>query len=102
MFAIDHLGKEPEMSEEASVWLWRFTIFAGVLKRDTSENVIRSASEALDIATRCRGRLLQNLPGRFDGPFDEQVLDEWVHGLRTIINVARTRQECSWTSPDAE
>ena len=70
-FAIDHLGAEPEMSEEASVWLWRFTICVGVTNRDSAANVIRFAGEALDVATRHRERLLRELPARFDGPFDE-------------------------------
>ena len=100
-FAIDHLGKEPEMSEEGSVWIWRFTICAGIVKRDSSENVIRFATEALDIAMRFRDRLLREVPARFDGPFDEMVIDEWVFSLRTIIKIAGTQPYCSWTSPDA-
>jgi hypothetical protein len=100
-FAIGHLGKEPELSEEASAWLWRFTICAGCTNRDASDNVVRFAGEALDLATRFRGRLLRDVPARFDGPFDAQVIDEWVHSLRTIIDIARSREQCSWTSPDA-
>ncbi len=101
VFAIDHLCKEPEISEEASAWLWRFTICAGVTNRDSAENVIRFAGEALDVATRFRERLLQEVPARFDGPFDAQVIDEWVYSLRTMIDMARSRRQCSWTSPDA-
>jgi hypothetical protein len=100
--AIDHLGKEPEVSEEASAWLWRFTICVGVTNRDSVENVIRFAGEALDVATRHRERLLRDIPARFDGPFDAGVLDEWVSALRTMIDVARRREQCSWTSSDAE
>ena len=99
-FAIDHLGKEPEASEEASGWLWQFTICVGVARQDSSANVIRFAGEALELATRFRERLLRDLPGRFDGPFDAAVLDEWVFALRTIIDIARNREICSWTAPD--
>lgn len=97
-FAIDHLAREPEISEEASVWLWRFTICVGVTNRDNSQNVIRYASEALDIATRFRERLLLTVPARFDGPFDAQVIDEWIMSLKTIIELARNTVECSWTA----
>jgi hypothetical protein len=100
-FAIDHLGKEPEMSQEASAWLWRFTICAGVTNQDSADNVIRFASEALDVAMRFRERLLREVPARFEGPFDSQVIDEWVYTLRTIIEISRTQRQCSWTSPDA-
>jgi hypothetical protein len=98
--AIDHLGREPEMSEAASAWLWRFTICVGVTKSDRSENVIRFATEALDFASRYRNRLLRDIPSRFDGPFDAAVLDEWVTALTTMIDIARTRDVCSWTAVD--
>ena len=100
--AIDHLGKAPDISEAASRWLWRFTICVGVTKRDTSANVIRYATEALDVATRSRERLLQTIPAHFDGPFDAAVLDEWADALRTIIRIARDRHHCSWTAPDSQ
>jgi hypothetical protein len=101
VFAIDHLGKEPELSVEASEWIWRFTVCVGVMKRDSSENIIRYAGEALDVATRFRERLLCEMPVRFDGPFDEQVLREWVYSLLKMIEIAASRSFCAWTSPHA-
>lgn len=100
MLAIDHLGKEPEISEEASIWLWRFTVCVGITKSDTSENVIRFAGEALEIAQRFRARLLREIPARFDGLFDAKVHGDWVYSLSTMIEIARRRDRCSWTASE--
>jgi hypothetical protein len=99
--AIDHLGKEPGVSEETSLWLWQFTICAGRARTDDSERIVRCASEVLQLAVTSPERLLAVIAPRFAGPFGARVLDEWVLTLRTIIDIARRHPTCSWTSPDA-
>ena len=95
--AIDTLGMYghlPEMSEEASLWLWQFTICVGVEKCDDSSKIILLVEEVLELVTTNRARLLERLK-----PKDEQTLDEWISTLRTLLEVARQKPFCSWTAP---
>ena len=98
-FAIDHLGTLPGLSDEASEWLWRFTICVGCTKSDDSVRIIRVVSETMDRFAASRPHLLATLPARFNGPFDDQVLDEWLFALRTMLRIAQRQPRCSWTSP---
>jgi hypothetical protein len=97
-FAIDHLARLPGLSDEASEWLWRFTICCGRINSDDSARIVRVVSETLHATEASRSHLLATLPSHFDGPFDEEVLADWLLTLRTILNIARGQVRCSWTS----
>lgn len=102
IIAIDHLGMYdnlPEMSEETSVWLWRFTICVGMPRSERSEIILRHTSETRDLINRFRERLLRTVPAQYQGTFTEAILDSWVVALQTIMNIAADRVECTWESP---
>jgi hypothetical protein len=96
--AIDHLARLPGLSDEASEWLWRFTICCGRVNSDDSTRIVRLVAEILHATEGSRSYLLATLPAYFDGPLDEQVLTDWLLTLRTILNIAQSQPRCSWTS----
>lgn len=101
MIAVDHLGlydNLPEMSEETSIWLWRFTICVGVIREDSSASVVNAVSETLELIQRFRGRLLKTLPDHYPG-FQEEVLEAWRQSLEQILCLAEERAHCKWQSP---
>ncbi len=87
-------GHLPEMSEEASLWLWHFTICVGVEKSDESAKIIPLVREVLGLVTANRSRLLNRLKQT-----DGQTLDEWILTLNTILEVAGRQPYCTWTAP---
>lgn len=102
VISIDHLGMYdnlPEMSEETSLWLWRFTICVGMPRSDRSEIVLRHVSETLDLITRFRSRLLLTVPAQYQGLFTEDVLDSWAMALRTMLDIAAGQTQCTWEAP---
>jgi hypothetical protein len=86
----------PEMSEETSVWLWRFTTCVGMPRCDRSEIVLRHASETLDLMAHFRERLLRTVPAQYQGSFTEKVVDSWAMALRTTMDIAADRVQCTW------
>ena len=96
---IDHLGLHenlPGLSEEASLWLWRFTICRGRYRTDSTENILKVTKEVMDLITKNRLRLLESVPKRFDGPFTHEHLDLWISDLENIQNLCQGKQECTW------
>ena len=96
---IDHLGlynNLPDISEEASLWLWRFTKCHGRRRYDTAENIQKMVKEVLQLVTDNRQKLLESVPDHFDGPFTNEHLDLWVKDLETILNLCQGNQECTW------
>lgn len=100
--AIDHLGLHdnlPEMSEATSEWLWRFTVCVGRSRTAESAVILHHCSEALRLTEQFRSRLVTTVPEHFQGQFDPVVIDQWIGALKTIIEIASTRSECSWEAP---
>lgn len=100
--AIDHLGMYdnlPEMSEPTSEFLWRFTICVGRPRTVESAVIVRHCSEALALAESSHDRLMATVPAHWDGPFDPDVIDEWISTLRTVVSIAAKQSQCSWEAP---
>ncbi len=98
--AIDHINESniPDLSPNTAKWLWRFTICSGVTNKDNSQNIIKCANEALISIRTHRNHLMRVLPAKWDGKFDESVIDEWEFALVKIIEVASGREFCEWYS----
>ena len=99
--AIDHLGMYgnlPEISEDTSKWLWRFTICRGVNNKDISENIRKHVEETLSIANNKREHLLKNIPKHYDGEFTEYHLDLWMNDLKTMLEICKSKKSCTWTA----
>ena len=96
---IDHLGMHenlPGLSEEASLWLWRFTICRGRYRTDSTENILKVTKEVMQLITENRLHLLESMPKRFDGPFTHEHLDLWISDLENIRNLCQGKEECTW------
>ena len=101
--AIDQLGMHhnlPQISEEASKWLWRFTICRGVNKNDQGETVFKHVSETLFLTKKTREDLLVRVPHTFDGDFTETHLDMWINDLETILEACKDKEMCCWTAQE--
>ena len=101
--AIDHLGMYgnlPELSDECSIWLWRFTICHGVTKKESAEKVRRMVVEVLSQVEKNRDHLVNNVPLRFDGEFSGTHLKLWVDDLEKILSMTMDRDICHWTAKE--
>ena len=97
--AIDHLGMHnnlPGLSEQASEWLWRFTICKDKTTTGPSQEIIKTTNEVLNLMSFHQESLLRTVPKHFDGPFHETELEQWYSTLRMINQIAATKDECSW------
>ena len=99
--AIDHLGlygNLPDISEECSEWLWRFTICHGVNMEGESKIITQYVTEVLSLLKANKAHLLQNIPLRFDGNFTETHLNMWISDLETILSLCANKTICHWTA----
>ncbi len=101
--AIDHLGMYdnlPELSDECSEWLWRFTTCHGLMMKEPAEKVRQMAVEALSQVQNNKDHLVNNVPRLFDGEFTETHLNMWVDDLEKILSLTRDRDTCHWTAKE--
>ena len=102
-YMIDHLGAYenlPDLSEETSVWLWRFTICSGLIKNESSESIQKHIHEVLKNIKQEKNKLVQKIDEHFIGPFTESKLSLWINDLETILTKSKATQTCSWTMKD--
>jgi hypothetical protein len=101
--AIDHLGMYgnlPELSDECSEWLWRFTICHGVSKEGSSKKIRRIVNDVLSQVKSNKDHLLSNVPLKFDGKFSETHLKMWTNDLETMLSLAIDKDVCQWTAKE--
>ncbi len=101
--AIDQLGMRenlPEISEDASKWLWKFTICRGVKNTDLSVNIKKHVEETLLLVNSRREHLLKCVPKQFDGDFTDYHLNLWTSDLKIILEVCENKTRCTWTAKE--
>jgi len=99
---LDHLGMYgnlPGISDETSEWLWRFPICLGHTREDSSDRVIRYASETLQLCLQHKDHLLANFAAHFAGKLEPVFYDDWVWCLNHMISIAKDRPQCHWVAP---
>ena len=99
---IEHLGlynNLPEISQETTDWLWRFTICVGRTRVDSSTTIIRACRETLSLLQLHRAHLKVHFPKHFSGEPLPGFFDEWVWSLEHMETVAKGREMCEWTAP---
>lgn len=97
--AIDHLGKHenlPKISEEASLWLWQFSVCRGRSRTDKSEKIQAIVSEVLQLINEDKQQLIKSIRRNFDGPFTEEHLDLWIQDLEAILRLSHGKEKCTW------
>ena len=98
---IDHLGMYgnlPGISEEASLWLWQFTICRGRQRTDSAETIEKIVTEILTLVKHNRKHVLDSVPKHFDGSFTEEHLNFWIADLEMMLSLCKGKSKCAWGS----
>jgi len=101
-FALDQLNYIdlfPGISEDCSVWFWRFTICVGYIKCASSEDIIKFSTEALNLLKKPSKELFNRLNVVFPCVEPEEVLSSLRESLETMIALAANRDKCTWFAP---
>ncbi len=101
-FALDQFNYTdlfPGITEECSVWFWRFSICVGCMKGTQSEEVIKFSTEALNLLKKPSKELFKRLKKIFPDVDSEDVLSSWKESLETMVAIAGNRDKCTWFAP---
>jgi hypothetical protein len=93
---LDIAASMTPVSEETSMWFWRFTMCIGAPRKERSKVVSSHAKELLAALGSAANGLAPELARKFPSHQPEQVISDWVKSLRTIIEASEVRKWCQW------
>jgi hypothetical protein len=84
------------VSEETSMWFWRFPICIGAGRKERAKIVQAHSKELIEALASVAGGLSSEIAAKFPGYASERVVSDWFTSLKTITEIAQSRKVCQW------
>ena len=88
------------LSEEQSVWWWRFTICIGIKCDAHSDGVLYNARKLLNQLTTNSEQVLDYLEVKYPTLNGAKLLEGWETSLKLIVDQASRATRCVWFGTD--
>ena len=84
------------LTEEQSVWWWRFTICVGCNRSDLLSTILQNAKILQDQLIGDPKRVAVYLEKKCPNYDPDVLINEWKQSLEIIIDEAKNAQRCTW------